>query len=134
MKRLIDADELWDALNGVGGTGAAPDSWADGYDRGIDAALGFVETAPTVDIDPESIRPHGRWINPYEQLPMAEEVVLVIVSGKPKRNITLDNAYELASFSVDEGWILEEWPEWEDPDVKYWIPLPYSPKEVVYDD
>lgn len=32
--RLIDADELWDALNGVGGTGAEPDSWADGYDRG----------------------------------------------------------------------------------------------------
>lgn len=134
MKRLIDAEELWDALNGVGGTGAEPDSWADGYDKGIDVALGFVEVAPTVDIDPESIRPHGRWINPYEQLPMAEEVVLVIVSGKPKRNITLDNAYELASFSVDEGWILEEWPEWEDPDVKYWIPLPEPPKEVICDE
>ena len=60
--RLIDADKLWDALNGVGGTGAEPDSWADGYDKGIDVALGFVEPAPTVDIDPESIRPHGRWI------------------------------------------------------------------------
>lgn len=132
--RLIDADELWDALNGVGGTGAEPDSWADGYDRGIDVALGFVETAPTVDIDPESIRPHGRWINPYEQLPMAEEVVLVIVSGKPKRNITIDNAYELASFSVDEGWILEEWPEWEGPEVKYWAELPEPPKEVICDE
>ena len=59
---------------------------------------------------------------------------IVIVSGKPKRNITLDNAYELASFSVDEGWILEEWPEWEDPDVKYWIPLPEPPKEVICDE
>lgn len=75
-----------------------------------------------------------RWINPKEQLPMPEEIVLVIVSGNPKQNITLDNAYELASFSVDEGWILEEWPEWEDPDVKYWIPLPEPPKEVICDE
>ena len=57
--RLIDADELWDALNGAGGTGAEPDSWADGYDKGIDVALGFVETAPTVDATPVI---HAHWI------------------------------------------------------------------------
>ena len=119
MAKYIERDKVYEL---IGKTGVARVHVSD------------IDTLPTVDIDPESIRPHGRWINPYEQLPMAEEVVLVIVSGKPKRNITLDNAYELASFSVDEGWILEEWPEWEDPDVKYWTPLPYSPKEVVYDD
>lgn len=126
MKRLIDADALWDEINSVEGTGAEPGSWSDGYDKGIGAALKLVDMAPT--IGQESLRPRGRWIKSDEQLPMSEEVVLVIVSGKPKRNITLDNAYELASFSVDEGWILEEWPEWEDPDVKYWIPLPEPPK------
>jgi len=59
MKRLIDAEELWDALNGVRGTGAAPDTWADGYDTGISVALGFVETAPTVDATPVI---HAHWI------------------------------------------------------------------------
>lgn len=119
MAKYIERDKVYEL---IGQTGVARVHVSD------------IDTLPTVDIDPESIRPHGRWINPYEQLPMAEEVVLVIVSGKPKRNITLDNAYELASFSVDEGWILEEWPEWEDPDVKYWIPLPEPPKEVICDE
>lgn len=51
MKRLIDAEELWDALNGVGGTGAAPDTWADGYDKGISVALELVNESPTIDAD-----------------------------------------------------------------------------------
>ena len=69
-----------------------------------------------------------RWIPVAERLPGNDDFVLVIVSGKAG-NITLDNAAELASFSMDEGWILEMWPEWEDPKVTYWMPLPEPPKE-----
>lgn len=71
-----------------------------------------------------------RWIPVAERLPGNDDFVLVIVSGKAG-NITLDNAAELASFSMDEGWILEMWPELEDPKVTYWMPLPEPPKEDV---
>ena len=69
-----------------------------------------------------------RLIPVTERLPGNDDFVLVIVSGKAG-NITLDNAAELASFSMDEGWILEMWPELEDPKVTYWMPLPELPKE-----
>ena len=59
-----------------------------------------------------------RWIPVAERLPGNDDFALVIVSGKAG-NITLDNAAELASFSMDEGWILEMRPEWEDPKVTY---------------
>lgn len=71
-----------------------------------------------------------RWIPVAERLPGNDDFVLVIASGK-SGNITLDNAIELASFSMDEGWILEMWPEWEDPKVTYWMPLPEPPEEDV---
>ena len=87
MAEYIDRDKVYEL---IGQTGVARVHVSD------------IDTLPTVDIDPESIRPHGRWINPYEQLPMAEEVVLVIVSGKPKRNITLDNAY-----SIFDEWLAD---------------------------
>lgn len=70
----------------------------------------------------------NRWVSAKERLPGNDDYVLVIVSGKAG-NITLDNALELAQFSISEGWILEMWPEWEDPNVKYWIPLPELPKQ-----
>ena len=58
MKRLIDADELWDAINRVGGTGAEPGSWSAGYDRGIDFALKLVNAEKTVDVNPV----HSHWM------------------------------------------------------------------------
>ena len=57
-----------------------------------------------------------------------EELVLVIASGKPKENITLDNAVELATLYSD-GWCLEMWPEWTGATVTHWMPLP-EPLEV----
>lgn len=70
-----------------------------------------------------------RWIPVMERLPETEEFVLVIVNGKPHRNITLENACELANYIPGEGWVLEMWPEWESPDVTHWMPLPEPPKE-----
>lgn len=63
-----------------------------------------------------------RWIPVTERLPESDGDVLLIVNGKVD-NVTLIDAYELGSFSKSEGWILEMWPEWEDPKVTYWMPL-----------
>ena len=82
-----------------------------------------IAEAPAADVAP--VR---RWIPVAERLPGNDDFVLVIASGK-SGNITLNNEIELASFSMDEGWILEMWPEWEDPKVTYWMPLPEPPKE-----
>ena len=64
-----------------------------------------------------------RWIPVEERLPDHDELVLVIASGKPKENITLDEAVELATLYSD-GWCLETWPEWVGAKVTHWMPLP----------
>lgn len=72
----------------------------------------------------------GEWISVKDRLPGIEnEYVLTLVSGKPTENITLENAYELAEFDIDDGWILEMWPEFKNPNVTHWMPLPQPPKE-----
>ena len=68
-----------------------------------------------------------RWIPVEERLPDHDELVLVIASGKPKENITLDGAIELATLYSD-GWCLETWPEWVGAKVTHWMPLPTGPE------
>ena len=70
-----------------------------------------------------------RWWIPVEnRLPNLDELVLVIASGKPQENITLDNAVELAELYSD-GWCLEMWPEWRTKAaVTHWMPLPTGPE------
>lgn len=36
-------------------------------------------------------------------------------------------ACELATFYAGEGWFFEAYPDWDDPQVTYWMPLPESP-------
>lgn len=72
----------------------------------------------------------GEWIPCTKRLPKdSEEFVLVQVSGKPQKNITMLDALCLAQYSEDAGWILELYPEWKAPDVIAWMPLPepYKP-------
>lgn len=71
------------------------------------------------------------WISVKDALPEPDVSVLVIVNGKPHKNITLVGAYELAEFDSEEGWILEMWPEWMNAEVSHWMPLPEPPKEEV---
>lgn len=68
-----------------------------------------------------------RWIPVEERLPDYDDLVLVIASGKPKGNITLDEAVELATLYSD-GWCLETWPEWTGAKVSHWMPLPEPPE------
>lgn len=73
------------------------------------------------------------WISVEERLPEdCEEIVLVQVSGKMAENIWFDNAFELATYVNGEGWILENYPECENPKVIAWQPLPepYKPKKL----
>ena len=71
----------------------------------------------------------GDWIPVAERMPEDEQPVLAVVSGQPEKNILFDHAIELAKFSRVEGWILEILPEWENPKVSHWIPVPELPKE-----
>lgn len=68
-----------------------------------------------------------RWIPVTERLPDYDDLVLVIASGKPKENITLDEAVELATLYSD-GWCLETWAEWTGANVTHWMPLPEPPE------
>lgn len=72
------------------------------------------------------------WIPVSERLPEPEKMVLLTVSGKFK-NIPFVDAYELGEFDTDEGWILEMWPEWKDPKVTHWMPLPELPEEEKHE-
>ena len=72
------------------------------------------------------------WISVKERLPDDEkdgETVLAIVSGKPHKNITLCHALMTAGYFPGEGWVVNEYPEWENPTITHWMPLPEPPKE-----
>ena len=47
----------------------------------------------------------------------------------PKSNITLEETYQLGSWNKADGWIIDEWLDWEDANVAHWMPLPEPPKE-----
>lgn len=79
-----------------------------------------------------ALREQRRWIPVTERLPETEDFVLAVVNGKPTENVTLVDSIEIASFMWDEGWCLDMYPEWEDPKVTHWMPLPDAP-EVTCD-
>lgn len=62
-----------------------------------------------------------------------DEMVFVIVSGKPTENVTLHDAVQIAEYDPndpDNPWIIEKWPEWKEAAVSHWKPLPDPPKGV----
>ena len=65
----------------------------------------------------------GGWIPVSERLPDNGYGVLVTVNGKHD-NITFVNALEIAKYVNIEGWIIEGYLDWLDPDVIAWQPLP----------
>lgn len=80
----------------------------------------FVEDMPTLTLPNE-------WVSVEERLPPEHEPVLCIVNGKPKPNITLEEAYQLGSWNKADGWIINEYLDWEDAVVLWWMPLPEPP-------
>lgn len=80
----------------------------------------FVEDMPTLTLPNE-------WVSVEERLPPEHEPVLCIVNGKPKPNITLEEAYQLGSWNKADGWIIDEYLDWEDAVVLWWMPIPEPP-------
>ena len=70
----------------------------------------------------------GGWVPVTERLPDNGYGVLVTVNGKHD-NMTFVNALEIAEYRNTEGWIIEGYLDWLDPDVIAWQPLPEPYKE-----
>ena len=85
-----------------------------------DGKAELVEYAPT-------LTPPNEWVSVEQAMPPEHETVLCIVSGKPKPNIMLEDAYQLGSWNKADGWIIDEWLDWEGANVTWWMPLPAPP-------
>lgn len=68
------------------------------------------------------------WISVEDRLPEDDGDVLAIVSGYPTPNITLEDVMVVAAFCEEEGWYIGEYPDWDNPIITYWMPLPEPPK------
>ena len=82
--------------------------------------MNVVRNAPT-------LTPPNEWVSVENALPPKNETVLCIVSGKPNPNITLVDAYQLGSWNKADGWIIDEWLDWEGANVTWWMKLPETP-------
>ena len=59
MAEYIERDKVYNMLNALGGCGAEPESWSDGWDKAFDEAIRELDNIPAADVRPER---HGRWI------------------------------------------------------------------------
>ena len=55
---LISRDALYESLHKIGGCDAPKESWADGWDKAIDAAIGLIEAHPAAQAGTVV---HGKW-------------------------------------------------------------------------
>ena len=123
--RLIDADKLVDMLYDSEYTTLCP----------LDEVCGVIDACPTAEFAPVQ---NGElrdaverdWISVEDRLPEDDGDVLAIVSGYPTPNITLEDVLVVAAFCEGEGWYIEEYPDWDNPIITYWMPLPEPPEEV----
>lgn len=81
----------------------------------------------------ESLEAGDGWSRPEKgELPPDAGTVIAIVSGSPADGITLTGSYQTASYFANDpaGWVIDEWPEWENSTVHCWQPAPEAPEEV----
>ena len=116
MARAIDKDYLLKHKRKVRFFGIGPDDESWGYAVPVE----IIENAPT-------LTPPNEWVRVEDAMPPEHEPVLCIVDGKPKPNITLEDAYQIGSWNKADGWIIDEYLDWEDADVSWWMSLPAPP-------
>lgn len=58
MTEYIEQEKVWEMLHEIGGCEAEPESWADGWDKAIDAAINELEKMPAADV--QEVK-HGEW-------------------------------------------------------------------------
>lgn len=67
-----------------------------------------------------------KWVSVEERLPETEGDFLVTVDEEIG-NKEYIGGYLMAEYVPDCGWILEEYPQLENPNITYWQPLPEPP-------
>ena len=70
----------------------------------------------------EEQRKH-RWIPVEDRLPEEDVLMLVTVNGI-YNHITFSNAIELGELCSDGTWFIAGYPDWNNPNVVAWMPLP----------
>ena len=68
------------------------------------------------------------WISAEDEAPAGDELVLCAVTGK-HGGVTFHEAILLGSWNENDGWILESYPDIENPGVTHWMELPEGPGE-----
>lgn len=58
MAEHIEREKVYEMLNALGGCGAEPESWADGWDKAIDTAIYELNKIPAADVH---LVTHGKW-------------------------------------------------------------------------
>lgn len=72
----------------------------------------------------------SEWIDVKDRLPEDDgNLVLCLVTGA-YGNVGFCKALCLGFWTKDEGWILENWPRWENPGVTHWMSAPDIPEDV----
>ena len=111
--RVIDGDRLLRELTAL----SHGQVWPGWTYEGIRL---LIERQPT-------LTPPNEWVSVEDAMPPEHEPVLCIVDGKPKPNITLEDAYQIGAWNKADGWIIDEYLDWEDADVSWWRKLPEPP-------
>lgn len=111
--RMIDADELKNQIRHM--------------PRTINPDLVQYSIVQAIIADMPTLTPPNEWVSVEQAMPPEHEPVLCIVSGKPKPNIMLEDAYQLGSWNKADGWIIDEWLDWEGANVTWLMKLPAPP-------
>ena len=121
MARAIDSEAAYRFLSEqlVKETGA--------FSKGVNKGLNIARSAMRNPDAIPTLTPPNEWVRVEDAMPPEHEPVLCIVDGKPKPNITLEDAYQIGSWNKADGWIIDEYLDWEDADVSWWMPLPAPP-------
>ncbi len=59
MTEYIEREEVYEMLHALGGCGADPDTWADGWDKAIDTAINELDKIPAAEVCSVV---HGHWV------------------------------------------------------------------------
>ena len=97
------------------------------YSKGLNTGLDIARSALRNEQIAPTLTPPNEWVRVENAFPPEHETVLCIVSGKPKPNIMLEDAYQLGSWNKADGWIIDEWLDWEGANVTWWMKLPETP-------